>query len=325
MSKNKNPLRELSEAMAEAVAIAAKYTVTVDGRRRFPATGIVIGSGQILTADHVLERNEDIKVTLPTGDTFIGAVAGRDPGSDLAVLRLEEKTMDAAKLVDEPAQVGQLVLALGRPTGGDVQASLGIVSAVGGAVRTRRGGMLRRHMRTDAIPYPGFSGGPLIDADGRVVGINTSGHGIGASLVIPIDEALIIGTTLLETGSIKQGFLGIRSQPVELSSNAQETLMREQLVGLLIIAVEKDTPAMQAGLLTGDILVGIAGKVVEEPEDLLAHLSGDVVGQSVNIELLRGGELMNIEVVVGERPEPKRHRGRGRRRTRHDHHRHHRK
>ena len=322
MTKSKNPLRELSEAMVNAVTAASKYTVSVDGRRRLPATGVGLGPDLVLTADHVLERDEDVKVTLPSGESFIGAVAGRDPGSDLAVLRLEEAAIETAVLVDKPAQVGQLVLALGRPTSGDVQASLGVVSAIGGPVRTRRGGMLRRHLRTDAIPYPGFSGGPLVDADGYVVGINTSGLGIGASLVIPADEAWQIGTTLVEKGSVKQGFLGIRSQPVELAADANKALKRDQNHGLLITKVERETPAMQAGLLIGDILVGIAESMIEDPQDLLAHLSGDLVGKPVVVELLRGGKPKKIEVVVSERPEPKGYRRRGHRTMRRAHHRH---
>ncbi|MDX1436657.1 MAG: trypsin-like peptidase domain-containing protein [Anaerolineales bacterium] len=306
-------LTTLSQSMADAVDKAAASTVMVDGRERFPASGIVYAADLILTANHVLERNENVTVFLPDGAELAASVAGRDPGNDLALLRLENATVELPELADGPGRVGQLVMALGRPTLEGIQASLGIVSAVGGPVRTHRGGLLEGHIRTDAIPYPGFSGGPLMDAAGRVLGINTSGLGMGQSLAIPTTVAWRAAASLAEHGSVKRGFLGIRAQPVEVPAEAQKALGREQPTGLLLVGVEDGSPAAEGGLMVGDILVGIGGGAIFEHDELLARLAGDVVGQSTSIEIVRGGQRREVSVTVAEREEQP-HRGHGRRR-----------
>src|SRR5690554_905698 len=168
-------LAALSEAMADAVELGGAATVLVDARRRFPASGIVYASDLILTADHVVQRDDDIRVGLPDGSRVAAQLVGRDPGSDLALLRVEGGGLSPAQAADHAARIGQLVLALGRPSDEGVQASLGVISARGGPVRTGRGGLLESYIRTDAIPYPGFSGGPLINVAGQVLGLNTSG------------------------------------------------------------------------------------------------------------------------------------------------------
>jgi S1-C subfamily serine protease len=306
------PLTALSASMADSVENAARSTVLVDGRERFPASGIVYAADLILTADHVVERNENIRVFLPDGAELPAALAGRDPGNDLALLRLEGAGAQVPEVAEAPARVGQIVLALGRPTLEGVQASLGVVSAVGGPVRTHRGGLLEGHIRTDAIPYPGFSGGPLVDASGRVLGINTSGLGMGQSLAIPAPLAWRLAASLAEHGSVKRGFLGVRAQPVEIPVEAQGALGRDQATGLLLVGVEEGSPAAKAGLMVGDILVGIANQAVEEHDQLLARLSGDVVGQATAFEILRGGQPKAVEVTVGEREDIP-HQGRHRR------------
>jgi S1-C subfamily serine protease len=318
MAKKDFDLKTLSDSMADAVEKAGAAAVLVNARRRFPATGVAYAADLILTADHVVQRDEDIKVILPDGSELSAEVAGRDPGSDLCLLRLEKAAATPAEKAAEP-RPGQLALALGRPTAEGVQASLGIVSAVGGPTRTRRGGMLERYIRTDAIPYPGFSGGPLIDADGKVLGINTSGLGHGNSITIPAELAWKIAASLAEHGSVKRGFLGIRSQPVEIPAEAQKTLGREQETGLLLVGIEPDSPAAEAGLIVSDILIGFNDQPVETPDELLSYLTGDVVGNATPVEVLRGGKPKTLKVTVSERPQPtsRRRRGshRGRRRA----------
>jgi S1-C subfamily serine protease len=273
----------------------------VNARRRLPASGIAFAADQILTADHVVERDEDIQVVLPDGSQLVASVAGRDPGSDLALLRLNSAAAAPAEAASRSAQVGQLVLALGRPSTGGIQASLGVVSAIGGPLRSGRGGLLEQHMRTDAIPYPGFSGGPLVDAAGRVVGINTSGLGRGVSLSIPVSLAWNLAGTLAEHGHVRRGFLGVRSQPVAIPAAQQSALGREQASGLLLVGVESGSPADKGGLLVGDIIVAIAGQVVTDPDELVASLSGSVVEAPTPLEVLRGGVPATITVTIGER------------------------
>ncbi len=303
MSNESNPLTALSEAMAEAVAKAGAATVLVNARRRFPASGIAYSANMILTADHVVERDDDITVVLPDGSELKASVAGRDPGSDLAVLRLERDAASAAEPAPQDPRVGQLALSLGRPTEEGIQASLGIVSAIGGPVRTGRGGLLDRYLRTDATPYPGFSGGPLVDAAGRVIGVNTSGLARGASLAIPVGLAWQIAETLAKHGRVRRGFLGVRSQPVTIPAAQQRALGREQSSGLLLVGVEDNSPAEAGGMLVGDIIVAIAGQPVTDADQLLASLVGDVVGKPVQVQVLRGGQATTIQVTIGERKE----------------------
>jgi len=298
---NDNVLSVLSDAMADAVEKAAMSTVLVNGRRRYPASGIAYASDLILTASHVLEREDEIPVILPDGSKQTGDLLGRDPGSDLAVLRLGGTIAELAEPASHEARVGQLVLAVGRPTANGVQASLGVVSAIAGPVHTRRGGLLEGHIRTDATPYPGFSGGPLVDSDGQVLGMNTSGLTRGASLAIPSGLAWQIAESLTEHGSVRRGYLGIRSQPVEISLIQQEALGRQQATGLLLVGVEPDSPAAEAGLMVGDILTGFAGEPVSEPDELFVSLAGEVVGRPTSLEILRAGELQEVTVTIGER------------------------
>ena len=296
-----NTLTALSDAMANAVETAGNATVLVNGRRRFPASGIAYAEDLIVTANHVLEREEDIPVLLPDGRQISASLAGRDPGSDLAVLKLAGTLPVIAQAANRQAQVGQLVLALGRPTPEGIQASLGVVSAIGGPVHTRRGGLLERHLRTDAIPYPGFSGGPLIDTDGQVLGMNTSGLTRLASLAIPVSLAWQIAESLARHGSVKRGFLGVRSQPVDIPNSQRESLDRPQETGLLLVGVEESSPAEAGGLMVGDIIVGFAGAPLSDPDELLTRLTGDVVGSPTPVEVLRGGQLQEITVTIGER------------------------
>ncbi len=296
-----NTLVELSNAMADAVARAGASTVLVDARRRFPASGIAYAQDLIVTADHVVEREDEIRIQLPDGSETQASLAGRDSGNDIAVLKLRGSIAAVAEPVQTEGRVGQLALAVGRPTSEGIQASLGVISSVGGPVRTGRGSLLERYLATDAIPYPGFSGGPLVDAEGRVLGMNTSGLARGTSLAIPAGLVWQSAQILAEHGHIRRGYLGIRSQPVELPTQGQNGLGRNQASGLLIVGLESNSPAAQGGLMIGDILVGIAGQPVSDPDELLSRLSGNLVGKAVPVEILRGGQPVTLNVTVGER------------------------
>ena len=298
---SKNILVELSDAIADAAETAGKSTVLVDARRKFPASGIAFSKDLILTADHVVEREEDIKVILADGTEVPARLAGRDPGTDLAVLKLDRPEAPPAEVSKTPARVGQFVLAIGRPSTNGIESSFGMVNAIDGPVRTGRGSMLERYIKTDVVSYPGFSGGPLVNGDGTIFGINTSGFGNGGAITIPADVAWKIAETLAKHGKIKRGYLGIRSQTVEISADARKSLKREQETGLLLVGLEADSPAGKGGLIVGDILVGVAGEVVAHQDDLFVRLSGDVVGKSVAIDILRGGKLESVKVEIGER------------------------
>jgi S1-C subfamily serine protease len=301
MATENNPLIALSNAMAEAVERAGAFTVLVDARRRMPASGIAYTTELVLTADHIIEREDEINLLLPDGSQVSASLAGRDPGNDLALLRLKKSGLIPAEPTPKPARVGQLALAVGRPSSEGIQASLGVVSAIGGPVRTGQGGLLEQYLRTDTVPYPGFSGGPLIDTSGRVLGLNTSGLAQGVALTIPAALAWKTAEALAKHGSVRRGFLGIRSQPVDLAKPQAQALGREQSVGLLLVGVEEDSPASKAGLLVGDILTGLGGESITDPDQLLAHLVGEIVGKPTPVEILRGNQRQTIPVTIGER------------------------
>jgi len=296
-----NPLVALSEALAEAAARGAAATVTVDARDRWPASGVGYAADLVLTADHVIER-EEIRVVLPDGRERTAVRIGRDPATDLALLRLSEGSVPVLEIAEREPRVGQIVLALGRPTPEGIQASLGVITAVGGPLRTPWGGWLERYLRTDATMYPGFSGGPLIDGEGRAVGINTSGLA-GIPLSIPIRLAWRVAEALAREGQVRRGYLGVRTQSVPLAPAQQAALGRPQSHGLLIVGVEEGSPAAQAGLRPGDILTAFQGHPVQDAEDLQAQLFGDVVGRPVEVEVLRGEERRTLSLIVGERRE----------------------
>ncbi|HVN14386.1 MAG TPA: trypsin-like peptidase domain-containing protein [Anaerolineales bacterium] len=279
-------LSALSDGITAAVETASASTLLVDARRRFPASGIAYAADLILTADHVVTRDEDIRIGLPDGKSLPATIAGRDPGSDLALLRLSEKALTPAK-TDKNPKVGQIALALGRPSEAGMQASFGIITSINGPARTWRGGLLDQFLQTETVPYPGFSGGPLVNANGEVLGLNTSGLTRGEALTIPISVAWPIAESLAQHGTVKRGYLGVRTQPVEN--------------GLLILWLEKGGPAEQSGLLVGDILVKVNGQRLDDSDALFAALNSDVVGKKVDVELLRGGQSQSLKVTVGER------------------------
>ncbi|MBK6328546.1 MAG: trypsin-like peptidase domain-containing protein [Chloroflexi bacterium] len=295
-----NVLAELSDTLANTVAAAGASVVRVEGRRRIPATGIVWSAdGLIVTAHHVVAQDENIQVGLPDGRVVAATLVGRDPSTDTAVLRAA--AADLTPLTESNKQelgVGNLVLALGRP-GKTVQATLGIVSALGDGWRTRMGGQIDRYLQTDVVMYPGFSGGPLVDAHGRLAGMNTSALMGGVSLAIPTVTLARVIDALVADGRMKRGYLGVSTQRVKLPTELREQL--GQKTGLLIVSAEPNSPASAAGLTLGDTIVTLDGEKVRDHDDLLALLSGDRVGTAVPVGIVRGGQVQPMQVTIGER------------------------
>jgi S1-C subfamily serine protease len=295
-----NSLTDFSNGLTSAAEKGGASTILVDARKRYPASGIPFADDLVLTADHVVTREDDLKVSLADGKTLKATLAGRDPGSDLAVLRLAEKALTPAKTSSD-IKVGQLVLALGRPNTAGIQASWGIVTAISGPARTHRGGLLDEYVTTETTPYPGFSGGPLINTEGEVLGLNTSGLTRGSALTIPVKVAWRIADELAKHGSVKRGYLGVRTQPVEIPEATRSSLKREQTSGLLVLWLEDDGPALKGGLFVGDTIIAVGGQPVSDPDDLFAALSSDTVGKPIAVEVLRGGKAETVNVTVGER------------------------
>jgi S1-C subfamily serine protease len=288
-------LQEFSDALAAAVETAGKSTVTVDARGRIPATGVAWSAdGEILTADHVVQRDENLNITLPDGSTHSARLVGRDPSSDLALLKIEASGLVVPTWTE--IKVGHLVLALGRPE--DLQAAVSNVVAVGGPVK----GPFRHleaYIQTDVTMFPGFSGGPLVDVSGRVAGINSSALARGASVAVPVAAARKVADALRQNGRIKRGYLGVSTQPVPLPESV--TAQAGQAAGLMVIGVEKDSPAEKGGLLQGDVIIALGGQSVTNVESLQGALGPGSVGQAVPVRVVRGGQVTEISVTVGER------------------------
>ena len=288
-------LPDLSEALADAVSAAANGLVRVEGRERLPATGIVWDpEGLIVTAHHVLERDENINVGYQDGETVAAELLGRDPATDLALLRTPKRGSSAPTWAEpESIRVGHMVLALGRP-GAKVRATLGIVSALGNAWRTPAGGPVDRYLQTDTVMYPGFSGGPLVDAQGRFVGLNSSSLVHGVSITVPAPTLNRVVRDLQDHGSVRRAYLGVGAQPTRLPDAVAKELGQE--TGLLLVSVEQGSAAEQGGLFLGDTLVSLGGAPVRHLDDLFSGLDGDRIGKPLTVRILRGGQLVELTV-----------------------------
>jgi S1-C subfamily serine protease len=301
-STTADALAGLSNDLANAVDTAALSIVRVEARRGNASSGIIWTSdGHILTADHTVEREEDIPVGLNDGRSVKAKLVARDPGTDLALIKVDTTDLTAAERgSDGDVRIGHLALAIGRPGEEGVMASLGIVSALGGPWRTARGSQIERYVRTDATLYPGFSGGPLVDVSGRVVGINSWTLSQGAGLAIPVGLAAQVADALAQ-GGVKRAYLGVATQPVALPPAIRGKVGTDQEAGLMLVSVEANGPAENSGLLIGDILVTVEGKPLNNAEELLAHLGSGQAGQVANFKLVRAGEVQDRPVTLGQR------------------------
>lgn len=295
-----NVLESLSSDLANVVEAAGRSLVRIEARRRQTATGIVWSAdGLIITAHHVVERDEKIRVGLPDGSVTEAALVGRDPTTDIAVLRAQADGLTPAEWAElDTLRVGQLVLAVGRPEASP-QAALGVITALDGRWRTMAGGTVDAYVQADLVMYPGFSGGALVGANGTFVGMNSSLLARGVSLTLPAATLRRVADSLKVYGRVKRGFLGVNAQGVRLPAGLAETLGQE--TGLLLAAVEQGSPAETGGLMVGDILVALDEQPVRQMDDLMALLTSDRAGKTVPARLVRGGQLTNLPVTIGER------------------------
>jgi S1-C subfamily serine protease len=293
-------LKQLSQALVETVAAAEPWVVRVEARRRLGASGIVWSAdGILVTASHVVERERDITIGLAGERTATATLLGRDTSIDLAVLRTEARGLSAPAWSEpEALAAGGLVLALGRPAD-KLLATLGIVSALDEAWTTPGGGQIDHYLQTDAVMYPGFSGGPLIDAEQRVAGLNSSSLVNGLSLALPAPTVRRSVEAVLSGRPVRRGYLGIVAQPVPLPEAVRQRLNQE--TGLLLTHVEPKSPAEQSRLIQGDTLVTLNGQPVRSLADLQAVLKGDQASAPVPAKVVRAGTVRELDVTIGER------------------------
>lgn len=294
-------LIELSQELTKLVEQAGQAVLRVDARHRFPAAGTTWSdNGLIVTAHHAVEREDHIRVGVGNGEEYTARLIGRDPTTDLAVLIIEDNDFhpQVLQLALTELQVGSLVLALGRP-GERVQASLGMLEAAGGSWRTSAGGSVDSYLQSSIEMLPGFSGGPLVDMAGALVGINTSALQHNGSLTLPHSTVDRVVRSLAAHGRIRRAFLGVTSQPVRLGDDAANSA--GQSSGLMVIATEGGGPAATAGILQGDILLSVGGTPTRRVEDLVAALTTDNPTAPISLKILRGGQIQEFQVSPREK------------------------
>ena len=296
-------LASVSDGLASAVQRAGRSVVGVHGRRRFPASGIVWHDDHVLTASHVLERDTDLSITAPDGTQRAARLVGRDPGSDLAILTVAGAALQPIDRAPAGSlSAGHLVLAVGRPGTPEPVASFGAISSVGGAWRTAQGGLLESYIRADVALLPGLSGGALVDVSGRAVGLLSAHLAGGDPVGIPVDTLDAHVQRIVSGGTLRRAYLGVSTQPVDLQEVLRLRLGLQQTSGLMLLGLEPDAPAERGGLLLGDIVLAIGGRVVEDGEALQMALGPQAIGTSTPIRIIRGGDLREIDVVPAPRP-----------------------
>jgi len=289
----------LSQELAAAVERVAQSIVTVDAGRRHSSSGIAWDEQYVVTADHAIEE-EDVTLTLPTGTTARASVVGRDPSTDIALLRTDTPLQPAVHADLGALRPGHFALAVARDGDGAVGASFGVISSLDGPWRTWRGGDVERFVRPDLTLYAGFSGGALADVSGRLVGMNTWGLSRRTALTLPV-ETLERVATQLRSGGIKRGYLGVALQAVRLPRGLRERLEISGAGGAIVVDVAPGGPAERAGLVVGDVLLWLGDERVEDAGDLQASLRGELIGTTRSLRVLRAGTVQDLSIVIGER------------------------
>ena len=296
-------LSAFSDDLADIVERTGASVVGLQARRSHPSCGVIVQPGVIVTAAHALWREDGIAVVLPEGSTTSATLVGVDPGTDIAVLRLES-TAGTPIVFGDATKVrpGHFVVAISRGVDGSLAASAGVVARTGGEWRTWRGGHIDRRIQLDGGLWTGFSGGPVVNASGGVVGIGTSALSRGRAVVIPGAMLTRVSEQLLAGGRVSHAYIGAAVQPVEVPAALRSQLGIASTQGLIVISTVPQGPADSAGIMLGDTLLTLDGKPLAEVDDLKAALNGDRIGKPVTVSLIRGGQILSVDVTVGERP-----------------------
>jgi S1-C subfamily serine protease len=290
-------MKEVSASLREAIRKASAYTVALE-REPYAVSGVLIGGDRVLTASHLV-GDDGANVVTPEGKTVRATLAGRDMMNDLALLRLGAG-VNAARPSLGSVEVGDLVVSLKRDTFDGINASLAMVSASGAKLRLGRASVLERYLQIDVDRMTGSTGGPLVDGDGGLAGIQVLNRRMGAEVAIPAELALKRAALIEEKGGIPRPYLGVRSQEVAVPQSARNAVGSGQETGLLLVWVEPGKAADKAGLMVGDIIVGLAGAAVTDHGDLVTVLAEKGAGAAVEARVLRGGAIRAVSVTIGE-------------------------
>ena len=289
-------LTDFSNELADAAAKAASSVIQVQGRRQ-PASGVIYAPGVVVTTTRALRREDRLHVR-GDGDAVEAELGGWDPATGLAILKAPALNGSPIAVAKQAPRVGNLALALARSWSNGLTVSAGVVSIIGGPLHTGRRRAIDQIIRTTAPMHDGFAGGALVDTGGALLGITTASTIRGLGVVIPAGIAWSTAQHLLEHGGLKRGYLGIAGQPVRLPDSQRSGEVEE---GLLVVSVSPDAPAAQAGILVGDVILAADGQTIGSPEELLDWLTGDRVGKTATLRVLRGGKPTEVSVTIGER------------------------
>jgi serine protease Do len=296
-------LIELSDALAEFTDRAAASAVAVHTESRGSSSGVIWRPGVVVTAEHALRRDEEIHLTLPDGRVVSGTLAGRDPSTDVAVLKCAEAATAIKEFGDVASlKPGSLALVVGRTRASGPVAGLAVVSLVAAKRNTWAGASLAPYVRLDIGLQPTAAGGVVIDAHGRAVGMATPRFARFGAIAIPVPTANRVVEVLLEKGCIPRGYLGVGLQSVRLPDALRQTLERKEKGAAIVLDVEPNGPAHKAGIVIGDILVSLAGRAVTGLEDIYSQLHGEVIAKPLTLKFIRGGAIQETNIVVGARP-----------------------
>jgi S1-C subfamily serine protease len=300
MAESNNPLVAYSDQIAQLLERTASSVVAVHGGGRWSSSGIHWRSGVVVTAEEALERDDEIRVTLPGGRQLDATLAGRDPTTDVAVLRFQPDGLPIAATADAPLRAGQVALAVGNHEGAPL-ASLGIVALAGGAWHSRRGGTIDSLIRLDLSLHPSGEGGALVDALGQVTGMTVLGPR-RRSLAIPTSTINRTVDQLLAKGHVFRGYLGAGLQSVRLGRPSKDSHGSSSGRGVLVVSLDPDGPAARSGLLVGDVVVAWNAEPVDRVREIMRLLGPESVGKTVDLGLVRGGTPIPLKVAIGERP-----------------------
>ena len=297
-----NSLVALSEHLASTVQAAGQSTVAIHARPRFDSSGVHWSPGIVVTADHTIQRDEEIHVTNSSGSVLKAELVGRDPGTDLAVLRVAGLDSPVAtRATTAILQPGSLILAVGRFKG-SASASFGIISSVSGPSQSSRGGRLDQVVRLDVALHPAASGGAVINASGELIGIATPALSRASVFAIPLSTVERVSEKLLKHGRIPSGYLGVGFQGIAVPEQLKTKLKLTASTALIAVSVDPHAPAGQAGMMIGDVLLELGGRAIERPENVQEVLDADSIGKKLPARILRGGDAMELQITVGERP-----------------------
>lgn len=284
----------VKETGPSVVHVHVSHRTNGSARQRAEASGsgvIITPDGYVVTNSHVVENATSIDISLADGSSFQAEIMGQDKATDLALLRvLSDSNLPSAGLGDSDLlQVGQIAIAIGNPYGFQNTVTAGIISALGRSLRSRTGRLIENVIQTDAALNPGNSGGPLVNSNGRVIGINTAiiQYAQGICFAIPVNTMRWVVTLLLREGRVVRGFLGISGQTVPLPARVIRHFNLPQQTGVLVINVVKGSPADKAGLKEGDIILGLAEQTIATVDDIHQLLTSDRIGSQLDVNLLR--------------------------------------